>query len=164
MDNIGRLTIVSKLFFLKMFLHRNIQKFLKVDGDTDTVPVQEDFKNVVKEHIDYIKHNTPRTAPGHTIPNGLSNGHIGNGHAVHQDTIIQDMESEPIETISNHVSRMTNGVNHMANGLNQIGNGHGPPKISGIGNGFTSKYASLDAERQENIRNMYNEVHVDNHI
>lgn len=140
-----------------------------MDGDTDTAPVQEDFKNVVKEHIDYIKHNTPRTAPGDAIPNGLSNGHVGNGHAIHhQDTIIQDLESEPIQTISNHVSRagnsLVNGVNHVANGLNQMGNGYGPPKIPSIGNGFASKYASLDAERQENIRNMYSELHVDNHI
>lgn len=101
MDNIGRLTIV--------------------DGDTDTVPVQEDFKNVVKQHIEYMLNNVqegetvPETvhpqANGH-IPNRnghIPNGHLSNGHTVNGDATLHDLE--PITTISNHVTNgnVTNG-------------------------------------------------------
>lgn len=148
--------------------------WLKVDGDTDTLPVQEDFKNVVKEHIDYIKDNTPRTAAPLNNGNLVSNGHlVGNGHIIHQgDNItLQDLENETVNTISQHVQNNgTNGVliNHITTNGNQITNGHGPPKLR---NGVLSKYASLDAERQENIRNIYNnnnnnnsEIQVESHM
>lgn len=59
---------------------------------------------------------------------------------------------------------MQNGGNYMGNGINKITNGHGPPVMNGIGNGFASKYASLDAERQENIRNIYNEIQMESHM
>ncbi|XP_072388705.1 uncharacterized protein [Diabrotica undecimpunctata] len=96
MDSIGRLTIV--------------------DGDTDTPSVQADFRNVVKEHIEYLKSQSQETAMA--AQNGYANGHIQNGHAISnghipQDTQVQDLEDEPIDTISKQVS---NGVNHMANG------------------------------------------------
>lgn len=142
----------------------------KVDGDTDTAPVQEDFKNVVKEHIDYIKDNTPRTAPLNNGGNLVSNGNlVGNGRIQERDMTVQDLESETLNTISQQVQHnmMTNGVNHMGtNGNNQISNGHGPPKLkNAVTNGLLSKYASLDAERQENIRNIYNnEIQVESHM
>lgn len=93
----------------------------------------------------------------------IVNGNLANGHVVNsQDQVtIQDLE-DPINTISGRVQNhhVSNGVNHMANG---VANGHGPPKIS---NGLMSKYASLDAERQENIRNIYhrNELQMESHM
>ncbi|KAJ8978768.1 hypothetical protein NQ317_017492 [Molorchus minor] len=129
MDNIGRLTIV--------------------DGDTDTVPVQEDFKSVVKEHIEYIKsqvqenesyssHVTNGHIPNNqtTLPNnasnGYANGHIPNGY-MPGDTHIQDLEDEPIDTIS---KRVGNGVAHtIANGVNNLAKGHSI-KAPQIANGF----------------------------
>ncbi|XP_049821825.1 adenylate kinase isoenzyme 5 isoform X2 [Aethina tumida] len=114
MDNIGRLTIV--------------------DGDTDTVPVQEDFRSVVHQHIDYMKSNSqPPTA---LVGNGHANGHIPNGYQQRpsgsEDTTIEDLEeTEPIETISKQVgngiahtvTKMTNGfANGVKNG--QLANGH----------------------------------------
>lgn len=50
-----------------------------MDGDTDTVPVQEDFKNVVKQHIEYMLNNIQEAETHHNghIPN--HNGHIPNG-------------------------------------------------------------------------------------
>ncbi|XP_018571141.1 adenylate kinase isoenzyme 5 [Anoplophora glabripennis] len=146
MDNIGRLTIV--------------------DGDTDTVPVQEDFKNVVKEHIEYMKSQANEQQVGHTsngyvpnnhipngnaISNGHANGHIPNGN-VSTDTRIQDLENEPIETISKQVG---NGVAYtIANGVNHLANGHlkAPP----IANGYGGNVNGLP---------MYSEVsYMDGHI
>ncbi|XP_050516739.1 uncharacterized protein LOC114324154 [Diabrotica virgifera virgifera] len=113
MDSIGRLTIV--------------------DGDTDTPSVQADFRNVVKEHIEYLKTQSQETSMA--TQNGyVANGHIPNGHAISnghipQDTQVQDLDDEPIDTISKQVS---NGVNHMANGSVKthtngfISNGVGP--------------------------------------
>ncbi|XP_060518080.1 adenylate kinase isoenzyme 5 [Cylas formicarius] len=62
MDNIGRLTIV--------------------DGDTDLASVQEDFFNVVNEHVKYITANEYQThaKTNHVVSNGVANGHtIKNG-------------------------------------------------------------------------------------
>lgn len=138
MDNIGRLTIV--------------------DGDTDTAPVQEDFRNVVKEHVEYIKRQ--QQDQGAPAANGYANGHVPNGH-LPGETTLQDLESESIETISKHVGNgvahsVANGVRTMANGFT---NGHIP-------NGYTRdlpQYTSFDT-RQDN-RQMYNEVnYMDGHI
>ncbi|XP_056643842.1 adenylate kinase isoenzyme 5 [Diorhabda sublineata] len=95
MDSIGRLTIV--------------------DGDTDALPVQTDFKNVVKEHIEYLKTQSQETVQNGYVSNGnVSNGHaFSNGHLPNQDTQLEDLENEPIETISKSVS---NGVHNMTNG------------------------------------------------
>ncbi|CAH0557069.1 unnamed protein product [Brassicogethes aeneus] len=155
MDNIGRLTIV--------------------DGDTDTAPVQEDFRNVVKQHIEYIKSSASETATapvgngnvanGH-IPNGngvsngnangFANGHIPNGRA---DATLEDLEDpEPIHTISKHVG---NGASKMANGYGNVANGHGPVKASQVANG----YAGNDLPQYVEQRNNYNPVnYMDGHI
>ncbi|KAH1013243.1 hypothetical protein HUJ04_002260 [Dendroctonus ponderosae] len=152
MDNIGRLTIV--------------------DGDTDTAPVQEDFKNVVKEHIDYMLSNiepppAPQAEPNHVQANGhiptanghiptanghIPNGHLQNGHIPNGDATLLDLE-EPvaIDTISkrvveNGISNMANGkvANHM-NGIANLAQG-----VAQVGNGHLrapSKipvFASLD--------------------
>ncbi|KAJ8920692.1 hypothetical protein NQ315_004831, partial [Exocentrus adspersus] len=141
MDNIGRLTIV--------------------DGDTDTVPVQEDFKNVVKEHIEYMKSqggqadqdydSTAYIPNGNAIPNGHANGHIPNGN-VSNDTHIQDLEDEPIQTISKQVG---NGVAHtIANGVNHLAQGH--VQAPQIANGYA---------RNGNGLPMYSEInYMDGHI
>lgn len=71
---------------------------------------------------------------GHAIPNGHTNGHIPNGN-VSTDTRIQDLESEPIDTISKQVG---NGVAYtIANGVNHLANGHlkAPLIANGYGNG-----------------------------
>ncbi|KAK9731388.1 hypothetical protein QE152_g13691 [Popillia japonica] len=110
MDNIGRLTIV--------------------DGDTDTTQVQEDFKNVVKEHIQYLRDNIAHNEitnsahiangnipNGHSLSNGrIPNGTIGNGRiAQGDDTVLHDLEDEPIQTISKNVNlAVANGIHHMA--------------------------------------------------
>ncbi|CAG9860804.1 unnamed protein product [Phyllotreta striolata] len=97
MDSIGRLTIV--------------------DGDTDTAPVQQDFRNVVKEHVDYLKSQSQESALA------VRNGNIPNGHGlpngrVQENGQLQDVDDEPIDTISKRVS---NGVNHMSNGVGMNG-------------------------------------------
>lgn len=158
--------------------------FFQVDGDTDTTPVQDDFKSVVKDHIDYIKeHSTQLMTPpqhqgfpnghfgglpngtgnGNNVSNGIvGNGHIANGHVRREEAELLDLEDEPINTISKHVQ---NGVNHMGNGVKHMSNGNGPQKQMGNGFAGNPKYASLDAERRENIRNMYqDQVPVNNHI
>ncbi|XP_015835599.1 adenylate kinase isoenzyme 5 isoform X1 [Tribolium castaneum] len=131
MDNIGRLTIV--------------------DGDTDTAPVQDDFKGVVKEHIEYIKRQQQEPAAA----NGFANGHVPNGEAT-----LQDLEAEPIETISKHVG---NGVAHsLANGVRTMANGYTNGHIP---NGYARdlpQYTSFDGPDN---RQMYNEVnYMDGHI
>lgn len=136
-----------------------------MDGDTDTVPVQEDFKNVVQEHIAYIKESrnnemqTAQVGNNHYIPNGVANGHA-NGH-IPNDTVVQDLEAEPIETISRRVgNRVQNGVAHaVANGVVHMANGHGPTK-NGVANGHVRNgdlpvYSKLDIN---NHRNNYTEV------
>lgn len=87
-----------------------------MDGDTDTLPVQEDFKQVVKEHIDYIK----------SLSRPLS--YIRNGGT----DFTADNFSE-ITTISKKIRNgvamgMANGVNQMANGMTHMVNGYGPLK------------------------------------
>ncbi|KAF2884767.1 hypothetical protein ILUMI_21374, partial [Ignelater luminosus] len=156
MDNIGRLTIV--------------------DGDTDTIPVRQDFKNVVDQHIDYIKQNAGQEN-SQSLPNGNAvqmNGHIPNNVSNNNNSNLQDLEAQPIDTISKRVQQVgngvahtvANGVNHMANGVNQITssinnvtNGHGPMRVTPVGK--PTNYADLDMQRRENIRNMYSEI---NHI
>lgn len=130
----------------------------QVDGDTDTQPVQDDFINVVKEHIEYMKtklqENTTNLSINQQangfIPNGhtmtgtgqttnnpglthqMSNGHVPNGH-IPGDTELEDFEPRPIETISQKVS---NGVAHtLANGVQNLANGHA--KIA-VANGFVA--------------------------
>ncbi|GJQ66865.1 hypothetical protein Trydic_g7889 [Trypoxylus dichotomus] len=152
MDNIGRLTIV--------------------DGDTDTPQVQEDFKNVVKEHVQYIKDNTTHNIPpsgstsnvvpnGHAISNGyIPNGTVANGHLPHKnDAVLHDLEDEPIDTISKNVSQtIANGVNHMVKQ-------HMAITVPGISNGIVrNKISSLNQDRRNNIRELYGEVHAENHI
>lgn len=142
--------------------------FIQVDGDTDTKPVQEDFIHVVKEHIEYIKSkldvsSTVQHTNGH-IPNGhgyvgtsentsnhnatqnqsnYTNGHIPNGH-LPNDTELEDLESDPIQTISQKVSN-GNGVAHtVANGVYKFSNGHAmaPPYANGIvANGHAPMYS-----------------------
>lgn len=90
---------------------------LQVDGDTDTTPVQEDFKHVVLEHIDYIK-NSP------------------DQYALNRDPYVADSSIETaqeINTINKKLGNgvamgMANGVNQMANGMAHIVNGYGPLK------------------------------------
>ncbi|XP_066137820.1 adenylate kinase isoenzyme 5 isoform X1 [Euwallacea fornicatus] len=115
MDNIGRLTIV--------------------DGDTDTAPVQDDFKGVVQQHIEYMLNSLQE--PQTTIPdpqlnghvptaNGhISNGHVPNGHIPNGETTLEDLEGAPeVVTISKHVG---NGVSHVGNNVaNHVANGIRP--------------------------------------
>lgn len=117
------------------------------------MPVQEDFKIVVKEHIEYVKSQSNEPQPdqtgngyhqnghvpnGNALSNGHANGHIPNGN-VSNDTRIQDLEDEPIETISKQVG---NGVAYtVANGVNHLAKGHlkAPPMANGYasnGNGL----------------------------
>lgn len=87
--------------------------YFQVDGDTDTAPVQDDFKQVVREHIDYLKNSHNSLPP------------VQNGHT--ESTIVEDLDG--IETVSKRVGNgIANGVNHMANGLAHMGNGYGPLK------------------------------------
>lgn len=143
---------------------------LKVDGDTDAVAVQEDFKNVVKEHVEHIKQQQSTTSNGYAngdvpnghvpnghVPNGhVPNGQMSNGHIPHSDTTLQDLESEPIDTISQKVGNgiahsLANGVKHLTNGF--ASKGQQP-------NGYSKdlpQYTSFDRE--------YNEVnYMDSHI
>lgn len=158
MDNVGRLTIVSHKQTLPTLL--NIFHF-QVDGDTDTQAVQEDFINVVKEHIDYIKskideesltnnqvangqisnghiinNNTNASLPKYEL-NGVSNGNIPNG-LIGNDTELVDLENEPIATISQRVGNgvahtITNGVIHpITNGVTHtVANG-----VQKLANGY----------------------------
>lgn len=175
MDNIGRLTIV--------------------DGDTDTSPVQEDFTNVVREHIEYMREHAaeqsllPQQPVHQAAPSGaaarksMPNGNIAaaaagraamaaegpipiaevrqrslpeQGRANADGTTLQDLESEASGTIDTISRQVVNGVvkqgQAAANAATKIANGH-------MKNGFAgNKFASLDAERQNNIRQMYSEV------
>ncbi|XP_017775811.1 PREDICTED: adenylate kinase isoenzyme 5 [Nicrophorus vespilloides] len=148
MDNIGRLTIV--------------------DGDTDTQPVQEDFKNVVKEHIRYIKENSITSngngvANSRPLPNGIPMPNQ-NGVGPRKNSVtIHDLESDPIQTISRHVAQ-ENGI--VRNGVARVTNGFANGHVEYMQNGFgRNKYTDLNAERQENIRQMYGEVnYMDGHI
>ncbi|CAH1994616.1 unnamed protein product [Acanthoscelides obtectus] len=125
MDNVGRLTIV--------------------DGDTDTVPVQEDFQSVVKEHVEYLK-SQKEEMEQNLVQNGYaSNGHIPNGYGSHSQS--NHRPPTPIQTVSGHVNNVAKGVHAMANGLIANGkamvanggaqtNGYGPAKAGHIANGF----------------------------
>ncbi|XP_030749657.1 adenylate kinase isoenzyme 5 [Sitophilus oryzae] len=138
MDNIGRLTIV--------------------DGDTDTAPVQEDFKHVVKEHINYMLSHIGESqqissaggnnhiANGHIpvanghVPNGnvVQNGHIPNGDATLHD--LEDAANQDIETISKKVSNnvtngYANGKAHLVNGVAKLANG-----VTGVANGNVANH------------------------
>lgn len=113
-----------------------------MDGDTDTAPVQEDFKGVVKEHIEYIKssENEPPIAhPDTNVPNGRGPPTVGNGVA----------------------KTVANGVNHLANGVTHMINGYGPVKAPAMGNGAVpQKYTNL-----QETSNGYSEVNfMDGHI
>lgn len=97
-----------------------------MDGDTDTVPVQEDFKQVVREHINYLKNSSKPLSH-------IRNGGIG--------VTAEDNFSE-INTISKKIGNgtamgMANGVNQMANGMSHMVNGYGslkaPPLARTIG-------------------------------
>ncbi|KAK5646555.1 hypothetical protein RI129_005019 [Pyrocoelia pectoralis] len=93
MDNIGRLTIV--------------------DGDTDSNPVKQDFKNVVDQNIEYLTQNASDAQ--------IANGHLPNG------VLNNVTENNPIETISKKVQQIGNGLAHgtngVANGVNHMSNG-----------------------------------------
>lgn len=86
-----------------------------MDGDTDTTPVQEDFKQVVREHINYMKTtNSP-------------------SYIRHGDADATAAEFDEVDTISKKVGNgiavgLANGVNQMANGMAHIVNGYGPLK------------------------------------
>lgn len=94
-----------------------------MDGDTDTVPVQEDFKQVVGEHVHYLKNSSDQS----DLP--VENGRT---HPIAADGF------EEIETISKRVGNgvargVANGVNHMANGVAHMVNGYGPLKAPPLG-------------------------------
>lgn len=155
-----------------------------MDGDTDTRQVQDDFKSVVKEHIQYIKENISHSAlpngnvpngnvPNGNVPNGtmvpnrhavsngfIPNGIVSNGHIpTNEDTVLQDLEDEPIESISRGVSHaLANGINHLAKQQMAI-------TLPGIANGMvTKKINSLNEDRQNNIRALYGQLNAENHI
>lgn len=135
----------------------------QVDGDTDTAPVQEDFNNVIKQHIQFIQesklNNKAEKMMNGRMTNGYANGRVQNGHIPNRDeTTIHDLEE--LDTISRHVA---NGV---ANGriANGIINGK-VPNGKAIGNGFLNgKLNDLESQRRENIRNIYQGYPLDNHI
>lgn len=122
-----------------------------MDGDTDTPPVREDFKNVVRQHIQYIQQQA------HDNPQSTSNGiitHVPNGVAHHGDTVVHDLEStDHIDTISEQVHKATNGVNHMANGVAKVANGYMANGKTSVANGKVPKFSE-----RSNMRNMYNEI------
>lgn len=74
-------------------------------------------------------------------PNGYTNGHIPNG-IVSNDTELQDLEDEPIQTISQKVS---NGISHtIANGVQKIVNGYanrGTVANGHVANGHVPMYS-----------------------
>lgn len=83
-----------------------------MDGDTDTTPVQEDFRQVVQEHIKYIKDSTSPQV-------GNDSTNISNIETVDQINNIG-------KKFGNGVAiGMANGVNQMANGTAHIVNGYG---------------------------------------
>lgn len=125
----------------------NKTNIFQVDGDTDTAPVQEDFKNVVKEHIAYIttSDHEPPTAQAGRSP-------VANGHAT-----LEQPRPGSVKRVGNGVAHgVANGVNHMANGVSHMVNGYGPVKAPQIGNGV-AKYAGLANDRGE-MRNNHSEV------
>lgn len=141
-----------------------------MDGDTDSTQVQNDFKNVTKEHIQFLKENSEAQQidipnGNAVIPNGqaIQNGFVQNGHIPHannnNDTVLHDLEDEPVPTISKTVSRaIANGVNHMANG-------HLALKVPGIANStLRNKITDLNTDRQNNIRELYGGFNTENHI
>lgn len=99
------------------------------------------------------------------------NGHLPNKR-VDNDTQIHDLEE--LDTISRHVTQNggINNHNQMANGVIRVMNGNAIqangsiPNGKAIGNGFLAngKLASLESQRRDNIRNMYQGYHGDNHI
>ncbi|KAJ8955549.1 hypothetical protein NQ318_001379 [Aromia moschata] len=108
----------------------NIGRLTIVDGDTDTAPVQEDFNNVAT--------SLPN---GNAMANGHANGHVANGF-VAGDTHLQDLEDEPIETIS---KRVGNGVAHtVANGVNSLAKGH--VRAPQVANGFVGSGLPMYSE------------------
>ncbi|KAL3283300.1 hypothetical protein HHI36_006448, partial [Cryptolaemus montrouzieri] len=158
-----------------------------VDGDTDTPAVQEDFKNVIRDLVAYIKNNqVPQPQENHSqhhlngnaIP--VQNGFVPNGHASHA-TEVEDLEREPLETISQRVGNgihkavpngisnghVSNGVaNGVANGMHHMTNGHmangreAKKMVKNVANGGLPSYTSL-----ANDRLIHNEVtYMDTHI
>nr|CAI5837981.1 unnamed protein product [Callosobruchus analis] len=146
MDNVGRLTIV--------------------DGDTDTVPVQEDFQSVVKEHIDYLN-SQKQEIDQQPMQNGYaSNGHVPNGYLTGSQQ--NHRPPTPIQTVSGQVSNVAKGVHAMTNGLIANGkaviangaphtNGFGPPKAAHVANGFVGRNGVQPVPR-------YQEVDVEGHM
>ncbi|KAK9879399.1 hypothetical protein WA026_006466 [Henosepilachna vigintioctopunctata] len=148
MDQIGRLTIV--------------------DGDTDTPAVQQDFRNVIRDFVDYIKTTQSSQTPphhsqsnGHTVP--IQNGSVQNGSVQNtsHETEIEDLESDVPNSYSPHEARngyangslknisngISNGVKHMGNGYDHAVNGHGPKKkIEKLSNGVAPSFASLASD------------------
>lgn len=136
----------------------------KVDGDTDTIPVQEDFNSVLRQHIQFNEENRLSTKAEKMVLNGRAgngnlHGRIQNGHLPNRDdTTVHDLEE--LDSISRHVQ------NGAANGkvMNGVANGNGP-KAKPIGNGFSNgKLASLESQRRENIRNLYQGYQANNHM
>lgn len=127
-----------------------------MDGDTDTAPVQQDFENVVKEHIQYIK-----TSGGEPATAEVGNGSTHHGPVT--DVRLQDFDMETIDTVSKRVvgngvsQSVANGVNHMANGVSHLVNGFGAVRAPAMGNGAAPQYTSLDRGRVD-ARNPYSEV------
>lgn len=91
------------------------------------------------------------------IPNGtIGNGRIAQG----DDTVLHDLEDEPIQTISKNVNlAVANGIHHMAQQQAAIT----IPKISSNGM-IGNKIASLNEDRRNNIRELYGRIHSENHI
>lgn len=92
------------------------------------------------------------------IANG-NNNHVGNG-------IVNGIGNGIANGIGANgiANRAVNGVNHLANGFGGLANGHAPHGTA-IGNGFVNgKLNDLDAQRRDNIRNMYQGIPVDSHI
>lgn len=114
--------------------------------------MRQDFKNVVDQHIDYIKQNANETQE--VLNSRAVNGHV-NTNNVDSDSV--NTISKRVQQVGNGVAHaVANGVSHLANGVNHVANGHGPVRVSPVGK--TTNYAELDMQRRENIRNMYSEI------
>ncbi|KAF7269928.1 hypothetical protein GWI33_017023 [Rhynchophorus ferrugineus] len=161
MDNIGRLTIV--------------------DGDTDTAPVQEDFKNVVKEHIEYMLSHRQEVEATPVMANHIGNGHIPtanghipngntiqNGHIPTADATLHDLEETAVQGINTISKSVENSINNgYTNGKAQLING-AAKMTNGIANGFVRSdqkvpiFTSLDNGHRSDT---YSEInHMDGHI
>lgn len=130
-----------------MSLFKNVVVYnFQVDGDTDNLSVQEDFRNIIRGVVEYIQ-NDKKSEAAHSHSNSafVSNGNVSNGYVTHPTYA-------PVETISQKVvngnAHMTNGVvngaakkvaNGMANGLaNGVPNGLANGVANGIANGVAN--------------------------